>query len=148
MTPASVVSRVDSMDIVERRRWDMGAGTAVGERFVEAMGARDYTRVRDLLDPAAHLRALIPPGPFELDGSREIADRFGSWFGDAAACELVSSAVDEVADRVRITYRLRVRHEAGADPVVVEQTAFCDIQSGKVVALDLLCSGFRDIAGT
>jgi hypothetical protein len=52
------------------------------------------------------------------------------------------SGSDAVADRLHVSYRLRVRR-SGDLWNVVEQHLLCAHDVGRITALDLVCSGFR-----
>jgi hypothetical protein len=88
------------------------------------------------------MRALNPPGPLEVSGSEAASAKFSSWFGDAEDLELVSSGSESIADRVHVYYRLRVR-KPGNVWKLVEQHVLCAFDGDRIVALDLVCSGFR-----
>ena len=88
------------------------------------------------------MRALIPPGPVEVFGAEAAAARFSTWFGGAEEFEIVCSGSDEVADRLHVSYRLRVRRPGDA-PKLVEQHLVCALDEGRIANLDLLCTGFR-----
>jgi len=60
----------------------------------------------------------------------------------AEQLELMRSISEPVADRLHVSYRLRVRR--GGDPWnVVEQHLLCAHDGGRITTLDLVCSGFR-----
>ena len=119
----------------------------LGAVLVAALTARDFGRLAGTLAPGVRMRALIPPGPVELSGAEPAASRFASWFGESDGLELVRSGSDEVGDRLHVFYRLRVKRPG--DPwKVIEQHLFCALDEGRIIALDLVCSGFRpDWAG-
>ena len=118
------------------------SATDFGRELVGAVAERDFGRLAEAFAPDVRMRALIPPGPVELAGAESATDRFATWFGGWDALELVQSGIDEIGDRVHVFYRLRVRRlgEAGK---VIEQHLFCALAEGRIVALDLVCSGFR-----
>jgi hypothetical protein len=118
------------------------SATDRGAAFVEALAERDYPRLARTLAPDVRMRALIPPGPLEVSGSEAASAKFSSWFGDAEDLELVSSGSESIADRVHVYYRLRVR-KPGNVWKLVEQHALCAFDGDRIVALDLVCSGFR-----
>lgn len=88
------------------------------------------------------MRALIPPGPVVVSGAEDVAARFSSWFGDADELELVRSGTDEVADRLHIFYRLRVKKPDGLW-TIVEQHVLSAVGDDGITTLDLVCTGFR-----
>ena len=110
--------------------------------LVAALAERDFGRLARTLAPDVHMRALIPPGPFELSGAEPAAARFASWFGESDGLELVHSGSDEVGDRLHVCYRLRVKRP-GDSWKVIEQHVFCALDDDRITALDLVCSGFR-----
>lgn len=110
--------------------------------LVGALARGDFWRLVGTLAPDVRMRALLPSGPVELSGAEAAAARFAAWFGGADDLELVNAGSDEVGDRLHVFYRLRL--DRGGDPRrVVEQHLFCALDDGRIVALDLVCSGFR-----
>ena len=123
------------------------SATDFGRELVGALAERDFARLAETFAPDVRMRALIPPGPVELAGAESAAERFATWFGGWDALELVQSGIDEIGDRVHVFYRLRVQRLGDAWKVI-EQHVFCALAEGRIVALDLVCSGFRpDKAG-
>jgi hypothetical protein len=118
------------------------SATEVGSALVAALAERDFDRLAGTLAPDVRMRALIPPGPIDLSGSKLAAARFATWFGDSDEFELVRSGSDEIGDRLHVFYRLRVKRRG--DPwAVIEQHLICSSDDGRIAALDLVCSGFR-----
>jgi hypothetical protein len=118
------------------------SATDLGATFVAALTAKDFGRLADTLAPDVRMRALIPPGIVELSGAGPAATRFATWFGESERLELVQSGTDELADRLHISYRLRVKNP-GSPWKIVEQHLFCATDDGRVAELDLVCSGLR-----
>jgi hypothetical protein len=129
----------DASPTAEPARWSI-AGT-----FLEGLTTRDYQRLATSLDSGVRFRALLPPGPSEWHGHEDAADVFRSWFGDAERFEVVDATVGEIAGRLQMTWRIRLRpapFDIGDGWHLIEQHAFADI-TNKIEALDLVCSGFR-----
>jgi hypothetical protein len=116
-----------------------------GQEFLDALTQRDFARLGASLAPAVRLRGLITPGPIEEHGPADTVARFRGWFGDADRLETLSSDVSEIADRVHVSYALRVHGDtpAGEGTFLIEQHLFGVVGSDGIQALDLLCSGFR-----
>ena len=94
------------------------------------------------LAPAVRFRHLLPRSPREIWGADETVDVFLGWFGDARELEVQSLLVEPIADRTSVRYRVRLRENGGWE--VVEQQQFLDMdETGRIAAIDLLCSGFR-----
>jgi hypothetical protein len=117
----------------------------VAGTFLEALAARDFTRVATALTDTAHLSALVPRGLREEDGPERIAATFRGWFGGVDRFELVDAVVGEVGPRLHLRWRLRVQDHQRFGPgwFVVEQQVYADTDpDGRIARLSLLCSGF------
>jgi hypothetical protein len=112
------------------------------QRFLDALATRDWAGIEVCLAPDAQLRALVPSALREAEGAKAIVARFRLWFDDLADFQLLESAVEEMADRVHVRYRL-----AGTDPedgrVVAEQQSYFVFEDGLIAAINSVCSGFR-----
>jgi hypothetical protein len=119
----------------------------VAERAADiaaAVAGRDRQRVAAALTETVRLRALLPGGPVEVHGREDVAARFHGWFADFSTVEVVESAGEKVVDRLLIHYRLHVTQ--ATTRWVCTQTAVCKLIDGRLAVIDLLCSGFREIA--
>jgi hypothetical protein len=68
-------------------------------------------------------------------------NRLRLWFGEADSFEMLRTEIGQVADRLSITYRIRLHDSDGWQ--VIEQRLYCNIgDDGRISILDLLCSGF------
>ena len=115
-----------------------------GRAFLEALTSRDFEGVVASLDPDIRFRGLLPGGLRELSGAAAVTDQLRSWFQKPDAFEVEGSGAEDVADRLRISYRFRLHDEQGW--TVIEQQAFCDAVDGRIERIDLVCSGFRPVA--
>ncbi len=127
-----------------------GAATAVPQfalagSFLESLAAQDFAQLGGALAAGARLRALLPPGLREWTGAEVIAGQFACWFGDTDDFELVEATVGEVGGRLHLHWRLRLRADRlGAGWFTVEQQVYADVaDGGRIVRLDLLCTGYR-----
>jgi len=114
----------------------------VGGEFIAALGNRDPNRLEACFHPEVRLRALVPSGPQEHQGSATVAGRFMDWFREADSLQILDQGVDTIADRLHLRYRFRETYADG-DTEVIEQDAFCELQEQKIVAMNLVCSGHR-----
>ena len=115
---------------------------ATGEDFVVALSDRNSERLEACFHPDVRMRALVPSGFQELKGPSAVVVRLNSWFADAESIQVLEKNVYRVADRLHIRYRFRERYSDGESDII-EQDAYCDFHEGQIVAMDLLCSGFR-----
>ena len=117
----------------------------VGAAFLVALTAREFTTARALVAADVRFRMLVPSGLMtEADAEGTIA-RFIDWFGDADAFEVEAAGSEEVEGRAAITYRFRLHDHDGWQ--VIRQHIMLDVgDDGRIVAIDLLCSGFRSIS--
>jgi ketosteroid isomerase-like protein len=112
-----------------------------GASLVEAIAAQDPAALAHCFTPDAELRALTPPGLRERSGGGAAAELIAAWFGDSTELELVETRVEEVADRLHVSYRFEGVEEG--ERYVVEQQLYCTLAGGRIARADLLCSGFR-----
>ncbi len=107
-----------------------------------AVADRDSVQLAAAVTDTVRLRALLPGGPIEEHG-RDAVARVGGWFADMDTVDLVESAVEAVADRLLIHYRLHLAQRGAR--WACTQTSICKIDDGRLATIDLLCSGFREI---
>lgn len=133
-TPSPLAFNVN----VPTTRW------SVAGLLLEALAARDFDQMADCFEPAATMRALLPPGLTECEGAEQIVDNLRGWFGGAEEFEVLDGTVGEVGGRLHVAWRLRLRPTPWGDDAwhVIEQQAY--LRAGeRIDAIDLLCSGFQ-----
>jgi ketosteroid isomerase-like protein len=113
----------------------------LGNRLVGAIATRDVDALAACFAPDAQFRALVPRGLRERDGAEEATALISSWFADSTELDLVDSRVDEIGDKLHVSYRFAGVEDG--EPYVVEQQLFCALSDGRIERADLLCSGFR-----
>jgi hypothetical protein len=118
------------------------AHAPAGERFAQALLAKDWTRVEGIVDPEIDFRALTPGGQWEATTRKDLIEGvFERWFGPSVEiCEILAISTDRVVGRNRVAYRFRVRNPDGDH--VCEQTAYYDEARGRITNLRILCTGF------
>ena len=117
-----------------------------GERFARALAAKDRGALLDVLDPAVDFMGLTPGRTWEATSAEELVDDvlLGRWFEPSDTIESLDRVdTDEVVDRRRVGYRLRVTNDGG--PHVVDQQAYyeTDADGGRITWLRIMCAGFR-----
>ncbi len=133
------------MSVVDEKDAAAAVGWSAGTGFLEGLANRDYGKVAASLASNVRFRALLPPGAQEMTGPQAVADALQSWFGQAEQFELVDASMGEVAGRLHLSWRIRVRPAPfgiGDGWHVIEQQAYADAAES-IATLDLLCSGFR-----
>src|SRR5258705_2582325 len=110
-----------------------------------AVADRDRVRLAAAVTDTVRLRALLPGGPIEEHGRDAVVARFGRWFADLDAVDLVESAGEAIADRLLIHYRLDLAQRGTR--WACTQTSICKVNDGRLATIDLLCSGFPEILG-
>lgn len=118
----------------------LGAGL-----LLESLAAQDFDRLRSSLEPDVRMRALVPPGLRVLEGQDQVAQRFAGWFGDTQEFQAVDASLGDVAGRIHLSWRIRLRAERlGPGWWLVEQQAYADCSDGgRLRRIDLVCSGYR-----
>lgn len=116
--------------------------TDVARRFLDALGRRDFEELGATFKPDGRMRGLVPSALREAEGREGIAERFRIWNGDAEDWELLESDAEELADVVRLRWRI-----GSTDPelgrTVYEQTAYAGIDEDGIAWMNLVCSGVR-----
>ena len=114
--------------------------------FVDALAHREFGAVEATLSPTVRFRGLLPTRVMELHSAAELVTRLSEWFGAAQQFEVQEASAEAVTDRMRIRYRFRLRPHPfvpGSGWQGIEQQSFCEIADGQIMAIDLVCSGFR-----
>jgi hypothetical protein len=115
---------------------------ALGDAYVRALADRDPMRLQACFQPDVQLRALVPPGFQESEGSAAVIARLESWFGAAETIEILRKDIYHVANRLHVRYRFR-EHYSDGDSEIIEQDTYCDVREGLIEAIDILCSGHQ-----
>ncbi len=106
-------------------------GQTVGELFVEAFAAKDFRRAGELLDPEVDFRALTPNRAWEASSADAVSAVLAEWLEDSDHVdELFGVETGGVADRKRVTYRVRGSNDDG--PFVFEQQAYYTEREGRI----------------
>ena len=120
----------------------MTAATSVAEALLAGVAERDFVRIETCFAPDSVLRVLTPGPLRELHTAAEAAGRFRFWLEPLEHFELLDGDVEEIADRVRVRYRVR-----GRDPEkgwqLNERTGYGKVAGGRIVSLNVTCTGFR-----
>ena len=124
---------------------DPGAATTderAGPAFALALAARDFDKLKSLLDPEVEFRALTPRRSWEADGDSPTVELFRNWFDEATVIERVEQVdLDAVGDRQHLVYRFS-GHDDEA-PFVIEQQVYFTERDGRIDWMRMMCSGFR-----
>ena len=111
--------------------------TLVAERDLRQLGKHLTDEVR--------LRALLPGGPIEEHGRDAVLSKFDEWFGSYDTVVLEDAGGELVGDRLLVHYRLAF--DPGSDPRALTQTWVSSVGAdGLIFRIDLVCSGFREVA--
>ncbi len=114
---------------------------SIGTAFVTALTGRDFERLQTFFADRVYFRALVPSGEREGNSAIEATNWFRRWFDAADEFQIVTASTNQIADRLHIAYRIRVREKQEWE--LVEQQAYCAVHSGLIDVMQLLCSGFR-----
>jgi len=115
-----------------------------GERFAQALAAKDSGALCAVLADTVDFEALTPRRHWQATTGKEAAEEIilGHWFGPGDdIVELCSVTTGEVSDREHVAYRVRVR-SSGAD-YLVEQQAHYNTYDAQITWMRVLCSGYQ-----
>ncbi len=113
----------------------------LGEAFVKAIAARDFEALLAAVADDVRFRQLLPGGLQAHVGATEVVGRFVDWFASAEEVRLESSRVDTIADRLTLSYRLRL-HDADGWQLIEQRLVADTAPDGRLESIDLLCTGF------
>ncbi len=121
------------------------APTTVAAELVDAIVARDFTRVRGLLHPDIDFRAMTPSRIWEADGPAGVEDVLRAWLADPDEDidRIDPTEPNSVEDTARVGWRV---HGSSADGTFAfEQQAYMRDRDGQIGWLRVMCSGTRPI---
>ena len=115
-----------------------------GERFAQALAAKDFDAVKTTMSPAIDFRGLTPRRIWEAgDPDSVVARILSRWFDpedEIRSLEYMESV--SFADRERVGYRFQVTNADGE--FLVEQQAYLGTDAeGRIDWMRVVCSGFR-----
>jgi hypothetical protein len=118
----------------------------LGTAFAQALAAKDFDRIAELLHPEIDFRGLTPRRGWEAQRAEDLIDGvLRRWFDDTDDVEeLVALEHDGFLDRERVGYRFRVRNPEGE--FLVEQQAYLSERDGRIGWMRVVCSGYRPVA--
>ena len=121
--------------------------TTVGQDYANALAAKDWRAIAELLDPRVEFRALTPRRTWEADDPDSVvAGVLRVWFEDSDEIEsLERLESDSFADRERVGYRFKVRNPEGL--FLIEQQVYLSSAEGRISWMRVVCSGYRPIDG-
>lgn len=118
----------------------------VGATFARHLAAKRWDDLRQLLAGDVRFKGVTPGRFWRAETPTQVVtDVLQEWFGDSDHIEeLVDVETDDVVDRHRVRYRLKVRNADGLH--LVEQQGYYDVTAdGRIGRVDLMCAGFRPI---
>jgi len=117
-----------------------------GERFAQALAAKDAAALSALLADQIDFQALTPRRHWQAGTPGQVAVDIilGHWFGAGDDIkELCAVTTGEVAGREHVAYRLRVTRD-GRDHLV-EQQAYYNTAGEQITWMRVLCSGYQPL---
>ena len=118
----------------------------IGERFANALAAKDDVELRGLFADDVDFRALTPNRDWQAATPGEVIDDvvLGHWFEPSDHITgLESVSTGQVADREHVAYRPGVSNADGH--FLVEQQAYYTAEQDKIRWMRVLCSGYRPV---
>ena len=117
--------------------------TNLGERFANAVAAKDAVALRALLAPNVNFRDVTPGKFWEGDNADAVVDDviLGKWFSpERLITAILRVDCDTVGTVDHVAYRLLATRPDG--DYVLEQQAYLEAEDGRSSRLEILCSGF------
>lgn len=117
--------------------------TSIGQTYLDALVRRDFGQIEKLLHPQVRFRALVPPATREGTTAEETLSWLRRWFETAEVFTVTQSSIDQVVDRLYMSYRARVHNQNGWQEIA--QHLYCIVEQETIIDMALLCSGFRPL---
>lgn len=117
----------------------------IGNVFVQDIVEKNFDELAYLLSDNCLFRALIPSSIVTSNEPVKTANVIKKWFnlGESEQYKVVDSQVDFLVDCLHMEYRIALTYKG--TPYQVEQQLYCEVASGKIQKLSLICSGFRKV---
>ena len=115
----------------------------LGTAFAQALAAKDFARVKELVHDDVDFRGMTPNRTWEAVGPDALVDEvLTRWFEPSDDVERVDRVdTGAFSDCEHVAYRFSGRN--GDGPFVVEQQAYFTRRDGRIDWLRVMCSGFR-----
>ena len=119
--------------------------THIGNIFINNFKKENFEDLKYLFSDTIHFRALTPPSLITLNNPTEVVNTLKKWFGveEPDQFEVLESSSDFFVDCLYIYYRVFRTYKGNS--YKVEQQLYCEVSSGKIQKISLLCSGFRKV---
>jgi len=117
-----------------------------GERFAQALAAKDDAALCALLADPIDFQALTPGRHWQATAGRQVAEEIilRYWFrADDQILELCSVTTGRVAELEHVAYQMRIRR-SGSE-YLVEQQAYYSTDGACITWMRILCAGYQPV---
>ena len=102
----------------------------VGEDWIRAITEGELERLESYCQPEVVSHLLTPWRHMNFDNVTDLVAKYRQWFGECSDFQVEHSRVEQVGERLGISYRFLLQEQGGW--YVVEQQLFCTMQGGRV----------------
>lgn len=117
----------------------------IQQRFLSAILDRAFADLAATLDADVRMRALVPPGPFELIGAAAVTAQFEHWFGGGHEFTVCSHGMELSMPRARLHWTVQ-RRGAAKDPLLTAEQRCLVTATDRITTIDLMCTGWAEVA--
>lgn len=113
--------------------------------FIKNVSEKKFEDLAYLFSDSILFRALIPSSLVTSNEPSEVASKFKYWFyaEDSGKYDILDSKTEVMVDCLHIYYKIFRTFQGNS--YNVEQHLYCEVSSGKIEKLSLVCSGFRKL---
>ena len=117
----------------------------LGNVFVQNLADKDFDHLAYLFSDKFLFRALIPSSIVTSNDPVKAASVIKKWFNmdESEQYRVVDSNINFFEDCLHIDYRISLTYKG--TPYHIEQQLYCEVSSGEIQKLSLICSGFRRV---
>lgn len=117
----------------------------IGNFLIQKISDKKFEDLESIFSDTIFFRALTPPNIITLNNPTEVANTLKKWFDvdEPDQCKILDSKSEFFVDCLHVYYRVFRTYKGNS--YEVEQKLYCEVSSGRIQKLSLLCSGFRKV---
>jgi len=117
----------------------------IGNVLIQKISDKKFEDLESIFSDTILFRALTPPRIITLNNPTEVANTLKKWFNadEPDQCKILDSKSEFFVDCLHVYYRVFKTYKGNS--YKVEQQLYCEVSSGRIQKLSLVCSGFRKV---
>lgn len=122
------------------------AQVQAAERFLDAVGRRDFAELENVFAPNVWFRALLPRRILESNIASDAIAAFRGWIEGASDFRVLATDHHASQGREFVSYRFLLRPDWAPEQWhVMEQSGYLRERAGQISRFDVVCTGFYPV---